>query len=155
MANRRRTIVLVSLAVVSLAFAYSIGIPSRGDPETPRGDLPLDVEELEVSIVANLLEDNRIQLLDARTEAEVDESSIPGAIWIPLADLQSRAPAIDSFPELEDSVPIVVYCRSGVRSLTAARLLRQAGFERSYSLTGGIRAWEESGYPLYFGERPD
>ena len=155
MVNRHRTIVLIVLAVVFFALAYSIGIPSRGEPETPRGDLPLDVEELEPPVVAKLLEDNRIQLLDARTEAEIDESSIPGAIWIPLADMQSRTPTVDSFPELEHAVPVVVYCRSGVRSLTAARLLRQAGFERSYSLTGGIRAWEESGYPLYFGERPD
>ena len=36
---------------------------------------------------------------------------------------------------------IVCYCHHGVRSLTAATILRQAGFERAVSLAGGIDLW--------------
>ena len=54
-----------------------------------------------------------------------------------------------------DEVPrdraVVVYCRSGERSLTAARRLAEAGFEDVANLTGGMIAWArdvEPGLPV-------
>jgi adenylyltransferase/sulfurtransferase len=44
-----------------------------------------------------------------------------------------------------DEVPmdrsIVVYCRSGIRSLDAAERLERAGASEVYNLRGGILAW--------------
>ncbi len=38
---------------------------------------------------------------------------------------------------------LLCLCNSGKRSLHAAQLLRSMGYERAYSVTGGIRAWRE------------
>ncbi len=38
---------------------------------------------------------------------------------------------------------LLCLCNSGKRSLHAAQLLRSMGYERAYSITGGVRAWRE------------
>ncbi|MFW5896954.1 MAG: rhodanese-like domain-containing protein [Bacillota bacterium] len=63
----------------------------------------------------------------------------PGYL-IPLGEVQSRSLDHTAYPELESSVPIVVYCKSGIRSLTATPILRRAGFATSHSFKGGIFA---------------
>lgn len=74
-------------------------------------------------------------LLDVRTEKEYSAEYIPGAIHIPVSDLESR---ID---ELDDSKVIIVYCRSGIRSNTAKNTLAQYDFI-AYNMLGGITAWK-------------
>jgi rhodanese-related sulfurtransferase len=77
-------------------------------------------------------------LLDVRQQREWDFARIAGAMLIPLGQLQGRAEA-----ELGPwkKKPIVVYCHVGARSLNAAAILRQHGFEDVHSLAGGIDGW--------------
>ena len=60
---------------------------------------------------------------------------IEGARLIPLGDLPYR------LQELDSTTPIVTYCKVGVRSGQAARLLHAAGFSTAQNLLGGIDAW--------------
>ena len=69
-------------------------------------------------------------LLDVRDESEHDAFNL-GGIHIPLDKLDQR---ID---ELPDNKKIIVYCQSGVRSSTAAQLLRQSNLD-ALSVNGGI-----------------
>ena len=62
------------------------------------------------------------QIVDVRAPAEFRSGAYPGAINIPLQELGRRA------GELATDRPVVVYCASGMRSASAARLLRHAGF---------------------------
>ncbi|WP_333474169.1 rhodanese-like domain-containing protein [Paenibacillus gyeongsangnamensis] len=62
-------------------------------------------------------------------------SFIPGAKNIPLSQLSRR---IDEIPKDRD---LLLYCRSGMRSKSAARILRKRGFVRLILLQGGINAW--------------
>jgi rhodanese-related sulfurtransferase len=81
------------------------------------------------------------RIVDVREPAELDEDGrVPGAVHIPLGDLSQRA------PELAGE-PVVLICRSGVRSAMAADALRASGFE-AYSVDGGILAWEAAGLPV-------
>src|SRR5512137_1063892 len=73
-----------------------------------------------------------LTLLDVREPAEWEMGRIPGARLVPLARLGEEIPGLDPSRE------VVAYCRSGVRSQTAGRQLRAAGFARVLSLAGGI-----------------
>jgi adenylyltransferase/sulfurtransferase len=58
-----------------------------------------------------------------------------GAVLVPMDELEAR---LDDVPR---DRPVVVYCRSGQRSLDAAQRLVEDGAERVYNLRGGILAW--------------
>ena len=75
-------------------------------------------------------------LLDVRTLEEFNAGWIKGAMLIPVDELGARAEK--ELPE--KSVPILIYCRSGVRSARAARILAELGYTKIYDL-GGIINW--------------
>ena len=49
------------------------------------------------------------------------------------------------------SQPVVLVCRTGQASGGAAKRLKKAGFEKVYSLEGGIAAWQQADLPLVKG----
>jgi rhodanese-related sulfurtransferase len=65
----------------------------------------------------NLQKGRTHQIIDVRSSAEWLKGHLPGAISIPLLELNSEAPPIDF------SKPILVYCREGYRATTAASVL--------------------------------
>jgi glyoxylase-like metal-dependent hydrolase (beta-lactamase superfamily II)/rhodanese-related sulfurtransferase len=83
------------------------------------------------------LEKGPVTLIDVRAETEWRQDGIPGSLNIPLQHLRER---IAEIPER----PIVVYCRTGERSSTAASLLEQGGRMNVVDLVGGITAWKAS-----------
>jgi adenylyltransferase/sulfurtransferase len=76
-------------------------------------------------------------LIDVRQPTEWNISRIEGARLIPLGTLQ------DAIGELDRSREVVLYCKGGVRSDTAAEQLLDAGFQNVWSLAGGILRWGE------------
>lgn len=80
-------------------------------------------------------------LVDVRTPSEFREGHIAGAVNIDLQQLSRR------LGELPHDKPVVLYCRSGSRSATAANLLARAGYDNVYDL-GGVIAWRAQGLPL-------
>ena len=75
-------------------------------------------------------------LLDVRTREEYRERRIEGAVLIPVSELAERSGA-----ELPDKTStILVYCQSGRRSESAARLLLSLGYTTVYDM-GGITNW--------------
>jgi len=76
-------------------------------------------------------------LLDVRQPHEWDIVNLEtdGAVMIPLAELPDR---LDEIPKERE---IVVYCRTGARSETAARMLADEGFSSVFNFVGGIHAW--------------
>ena len=90
------------------------------------------------------IKSDSVQLVDVRTPQEYTEGYIDGALNI---NVQS-----DDFKELaqrelsKDST-VLVYCRSGRRSLDAAEMLTRLGYN-VVNLKGGIIEWKEDGLPL-------
>ena len=74
-------------------------------------------------------------LLDIREHSENEHGAIPGAINIPLPELEQR------LADLSHDVPTAVHCRGGYRSAIAASLLQAAGFKDVINVTGGYDAW--------------
>lgn len=75
------------------------------------------------------------RLVDVRTPGEFAAGHIPGALNIPVQQLDARMSEL-----LPKDEPVVVYCRSGHRSGTAARLLKNAGFNAVRDL-GPMSRW--------------
>ncbi len=76
-------------------------------------------------------------LLDVREAHEKEISNIAGAKNIPFGELASRLSELDTAQE------IVLFCRTGRRSLYALELLLGAGFRKLKNLEGGINEWAE------------
>jgi sulfur-carrier protein adenylyltransferase/sulfurtransferase len=83
-------------------------------------------------------------LLDVRTDSEVREGQIPGAIQIPLHELEQRVRS--SLPNSQ--TPIVVYCAHGIRSAQALQLLQQLGYSQVSHLEAGFAQWRALGLPV-------
>lgn len=82
------------------------------------------------------------QLIDVREGWEWEQSHLPEAIHIPLNQLQRR------LHEIDQHRPLKVYCRSGMRSRSAAIMLMRRGHSTVYNLAGGIELWRRAGYPV-------
>jgi rhodanese-related sulfurtransferase len=82
----------------------------------------------------------RVWLLDVRHEWEHQLARLPGEALIPLHELPARLDEVQP-PE---GAEIVCYCHHGMRSLSAAAILRQAGFGNALSLAGGIDLWSRA-----------
>lgn len=76
-------------------------------------------------------------LVDVRDAGERDIVSIPGSEVIEMADFESGA----AHRKLPERASVVIYCKSGVRSLEAARRLAEAGRSDVSHLDGGVVAW--------------
>jgi rhodanese-related sulfurtransferase len=86
-------------------------------------------------------------LLDVRELWEFETARLEGAKLIPMGDIPSRA-----HEELDPDDHIVVYCHHGVRSMSVTAWLRQQGFEKAQSMSGGIDAWSrrvDGKVPMY------
>lgn len=88
-----------------------------------------------------------VQLLDVRTPQEYAEGHIKGALNINVQsdDFQQMAEK-----ELSKDSTILVYCRSGRRSMDAAGILTRLGY-RVINLKGGIIEWKEDGLTVTTG----
>ena len=98
---------------------------------------PAEVQLIGADEALQILNDNEDAiLLDVRTEQEFVTGHIAGAVLIPVDEIRAR---LAELPE-DRNTPIIVYCRSGNRSATAARMLTEAGYRAVYDL-GGINSW--------------
>jgi len=68
----------------------------------------------------------------------------PTDAFIPYSEIEKH---LDQLPS-DKSAPIVLYCRKGVMSRDAARVLAKLGYTGIYDLKGGLQAWKASGRPV-------
>jgi rhodanese-related sulfurtransferase len=95
-------------------------------------DLEITVAQLQTLLAST----DKPLLLDVREQWEYDTAHIPGSTLIPMNDVPARA-----FKELDEEAPILVLCHHGARSLSVAAWLRNQGFDKAQSVSGGIDAW--------------
>ena len=85
-------------------------------------------------------------VLDVREPDEYrgELGHIPGSMLIPLKELSGRAQELEAYRGRQ----MVVVCRSGVRSTTAAAMLYGLGYERVYNLKDGMIEWNDRKLPV-------
>jgi phage shock protein E len=130
-----RRLVLLLFAVVAVA----CGAPGDGHSEMSAGKTP-----------ATLLDPDAFATRVARPEATVINVHVPYEGEIEGTDHHIRFDAIagDARLPADKSAEIVLYCRSGRMSVTAAKTLDATGYKNLYDLEGGMLAWEAAGKPL-------
>ncbi|MGW0250040.1 adenylyltransferase/sulfurtransferase MoeZ [Nocardia goodfellowii] len=89
-----------------------------------------------------------IELIDVREPVEWDIVHIDGAKLIP----KDRILSGEALSELPQNRPIVLHCKTGIRSAEALAALKQAGFADASHVQGGILAWAkqiDTSLPVY------
>lgn len=96
----------------------------------------------------SLDEQDDLIVLDVRRSGEFEQGHAPGAINIPLAELE------ENFSSLPFNWPIAVICASGYRSTIACSILERSGIKFVMNVSGGTSAWIKNGYQTQTGTRP-
>jgi len=85
-----------------------------------------------------------VVLLDIREKEEIALEYIDGATFLPQGFLNEKVENL--LPD--KNVPVVVYCAGGIRSLAAAKLMKEKGYTHVFSMAKGINGWREAGYEV-------
>ena len=128
---------------LSLFMAFSL--MACGQTESKSGSADVSAkEQASVPIVIGVkefkekMENPEAQLIDVRTDGEVREGMLPGAIQLDVSNWDAFVKGAES---LDPDKPVLIYCRSGARSNNAAKYLTQNGFKEVYDMRGGIIDW--------------
>lgn len=105
-------------------------------------DVPMTYIDVNVQQAKEMIDSGEFFLLDVRTQGEYDDGHISGSTLIPVQVIESR---LDELPKDEK---ILIYCRTGRRSVDASRILIDHGFKHVYNMKGGITDWTNSGFKL-------
>ncbi|PKQ29303.1 MAG: hypothetical protein CVT60_06090 [Actinobacteria bacterium HGW-Actinobacteria-10] len=100
-------------------------------------DSGVTVENVTAGKAAELVASG-VQVLDVRTAGEFQTGRLPGAVNIPVDQLQSLVGSLDP------GTPVLVYCATGSRSVAAVNYLEAAGFTTIYHMNEGMIAWTGS-----------
>jgi molybdopterin/thiamine biosynthesis adenylyltransferase/rhodanese-related sulfurtransferase len=118
------------------------GVAPRAGSDSGTASADITVEDLK----RRLDRHDEVLVVDIREAGEREINRIPGAVALRADDLTGR---LDAIGRTRD---VVVFCRTGDRSGRLVDGLREAGFDRVWSLKGGILAWVDRidrGQPRY------
>ncbi|MDQ0297604.1 rhodanese-related sulfurtransferase/TusA-related sulfurtransferase [Salibacterium salarium] len=107
----------------------------KADPEETKAVEPFPNEENNEQLKAVQNQDD-VTILDVREPAEFAFSHIPGAVSVPLGELEEK------MNELDASKNIHVVCRTGNRSSMAAQMLKDKGFDKVVNVNPGMSEWD-------------
>lgn len=134
-------------AVVGLVDSLS-GVAERHIAEIDRirrnwFDARDDMEPVTRDDLLSRMKDGLVTVLDVRPTDEAAMARLPGAINVPLAELEAR------LGELDPAREVVAYCRGPwcVLAFEAVAKLREKGF-RARRLEGGLPQWRAAGFPV-------
>jgi rhodanese-related sulfurtransferase len=137
-----------SLAVVACALLGAAGIAATSiaaDPAVADAASAPAPPITQSELLARLeKKDPELVVLDVRTPAEFAAGHVPGARNVSHDLLSSQVAELAALRDKQ----VVLYCRSGRRTLLAEETLRRAGFTKLLHLQGDYLAWEAEHRPI-------
>ncbi len=100
-------------------------------------------EEGPADLQRRLASGQPVVLVDVRDPDEYRDGHIEAATNISRGFLEFRIAGVAPDP----TAPIVLYCQTGLRSILAAKVLKELGYQHVINLQGGYQKWVQSGYP--------
>ena len=147
---KRLVLATVSLALVGFAGCAATS-PQDSAENAPAQEAAKEgsavVEKISAQEAHDVMTSDKTVVLDVRTPEEYAAGHIVNARLLPLDTIDAETAAAVA-PDKDE--PVLVYCRSGVRSAEAARLLSQLGYRQVYDF-GGIIDWP---YDTVEGDAP-
>lgn len=110
------------------------------------GSFAMAYENVSPQQAYEMVQANEAIIIDVREQEEYDESSITGAQLFPLSQL-----SMDDVKKIQDHAQgkkIILQCRSGKRSVTAANEYESMGLTSVYNMEHGIIGWAKDNLPL-------
>jgi adenylyltransferase/sulfurtransferase len=103
-----------------------------------------EIPEVSAQQVNELLKNNGKSpvLLDVRESDEWRQGHLEGALPLPRGFLEIK---VETAVPNKDT-PIIAYCAGGVRSLLAAKAMKEMGYQNVSSMAGGYAAWKNGGF---------
>jgi adenylyltransferase/sulfurtransferase len=116
------------------------GIPQAKAEEAKQ---QMEIQEMTVQELKQLLDSGAkdFVLLDVRNPHEYEIAKIPGAVLVPLPDIENGN-GVEKVKEVLNGHRLVAHCKAGMRSAKALGILKQAGIEGT-NVKGGITAWSK------------
>lgn len=140
----KKIAVIIFFALFSLCCASCRVEAEDKSPEQLVREAKASITELSVGDVRKMIDAREnIILLDVRDKHEFAEGHIAGAINISRGTLEFKVTMI--IPD--KSARIVVYCGLDLRGPLATRTMNELGYKEAVNMVGGLKAWEETGYP--------
>ncbi len=144
MIDRRSWLIGVASTVPVLVLAsLAASGPRSGDP--PARTVPVEggaYTDVDATGLAALLTTKSFPLINVHIpyEGEIDGTDL----FIPFDQIEANLARLPA----DKGARVVLYCRSGSMSATAARALARRGYTDIWNLDGGMLAWARAGYPL-------
>ncbi len=129
------------IAIVTLAAVVTLVSLSMGKGSGILGDIKAiaasNYQVIDNETANGLIKNSMPLVLDVRPTDLFVKAHIPGAINIPLEELEKRAYEIQNRKDQS----VLLYCRTSNRSRRAAEFLSGRGFAKLFVLSGGFEAW--------------
>jgi rhodanese-related sulfurtransferase len=126
--------IMIAAAVLVILVLVLTGCSNNKEEE----DMNVKTQYVKISPVEakEIMDSEEAIVLDVRTKQEYDQGHIEGSVLLPVDEISAHAEEV-----LKDkNAKILVYCRSGNRSATAAKTLIEMGYENVLDF-GGIIDW--------------
>ena len=124
-----------SVIVISICLICACGEQKEMHSQEEEAKVYMQITAEQAKEIMDTQED--ILIVDVREQSEYDEGHIPGAVLLPVGTItEETATALITDKEKV----VLIYCRSGNRSKTAAQALADLGYTQVYEF-GGIRDW--------------
>ncbi|MBN1494480.1 rhodanese-like domain-containing protein [Candidatus Peregrinibacteria bacterium] len=135
---------LLGISIISLMSLIMLS-GCGGQTDTNVAQLDSTSNTISVNEVLQKLNDPSIKIIDVRTQNEYSDEHISSALLIPVDIIAAE---IGKYSDIEKNSEILVYCRSGNRSMQALKILNSLGYTNVKSMNGGILAWDSEGYKV-------
>ena len=101
-------------------------------------------EEGPADLARRMKSGDKVVVIDVRDPDEFRDGHIEASTNISRGFLEFRIGTAVTDPH----TPIVLYCQTGLRSVLAAKALRELGYSTVINLQGGYQKWVQSGLPI-------
>ncbi|WP_180682707.1 rhodanese-like domain-containing protein [Tepidicella baoligensis] len=128
--------VLILIAVASGAMLLWPSVTSGGGANS-----------LTPTQAVQLINREKAIVIDVCSPEEFAAGHVTNAKNVPIGELENRLTQVVK----NKTLPVLMVCASGIRSKRAVAVAKKLGYEKAYSLAGGMGAWRAANLPVQKG----